>query len=140
MIYFNPILWLKFRFLILCFDKQIYYFLILYETQIINNLLSFFWKYIHIFWYFYWFFFCWWVSLWIILRWILCSFISDLITNQITVVASAVFSNAFFGEVLGASVTNCLASRSFWLYLPLKFLLIFLPLFAVILLAKGKNS
>ena len=44
--------------------------------------------------------------------------------------ASAFFWIALFEAVLSASVADCLAwSRSFWLYLPLKFFLIFLPIF-----------
>ena len=51
-------------------------------------------------------------------------------------VASAVFSIALFKAVLNSSVTDCLAwLRRFWIYLSLKFLLIFLPIF----LAKDKN-
>ena len=45
-------------------------------------------------------------------------------------VASAVFWILLFEVVLSASVANYLAwSRRFWLYLPLKFFLLFLPIF-----------
>ena len=55
-------------------------------------------------------------------------------------VASAVFSIAYFEAVLRASVADFLAwTRSFWLYLLLKFLLTLLPIFLPIFLAKDKN-
>ena len=45
-------------------------------------------------------------------------------------VASAVFWITLFEAVLNASVADFLAwSRGFWLHLPIKFLLIFLPIF-----------
>ena len=51
-------------------------------------------------------------------------------------VASAVFWIALFKAVLSASVASCLAwSRSFWLCVLLKFLLIFLSTFLPIFLA-----
>ena len=50
------------------------------------------------------------------------------------------FLIAFFEEVLSASVANCLAGpRTVWLKLPLKFLLIFLPIFLLIFWVKVKN-
>ena len=56
-------------------------------------------------------------------------------------VVSAVFWVTPFDVVLIASVADCLAwSISFWLYLLLKFLLTFLPVFWFIFLAKDKNS
>ena len=56
-------------------------------------------------------------------------------------VVSVAFLIILFVEVLRASVADCLAwSRRYWLYLPLKFLLIFLLIFFPILLAKYKNS
>ena len=55
-------------------------------------------------------------------------------------VASAVFWITFSELVLSASVADYLAwKRSFWLYLTLKVLLIFLPAFLAIFLAKDKN-
>ena len=55
-------------------------------------------------------------------------------------IASAIFRIAVFEAVLSASVANYLAwSRSFWLCLLLKFLLIFLSTFFLIFLAKDKN-
>ena len=57
-----------------------------------------------------------------------------------SLVASAVFWKTLFEEVLSASVANYLAwLRSFWLYLPLKFLHIFSPIFFIYILAKDKN-
>ena len=56
-------------------------------------------------------------------------------------VASAVFWITFFEVVLSASVADYLAWLiSFWLYLPIKFLLKFLPIFLPMLFAKDKNS
>ena len=56
-------------------------------------------------------------------------------------VVSVAFLIILFVEVLRASVADCLAwSRRYWLYLPLKFLLIFLLIFFPTLLAKYKNS
>ena len=52
-------------------------------------------------------------------------------------VAFAVILIAIFEAVLSASVTYCLAwSKGFWLYLSIKFLLIFLPMFLLTFLAK----
>ena len=54
-------------------------------------------------------------------------------------VASAVFWIALFEAVLSASISDCLASsRRFWLYLPLKFVFIFLPFFGHIFWQKAK--
>ena len=55
-------------------------------------------------------------------------------------VNSAVFWITFFEVVLSAFVADCLTwSRSFWQYLPLTFLLIFLPIFLLSFLTKDKN-
>ena len=55
-------------------------------------------------------------------------------------VASAVFGITVFAVVLRTSVSVYFAlSRSCWLYLSLRFLLIFLPIFSHICLAKDKN-
>ena len=55
-------------------------------------------------------------------------------------VDSAVFSINIFEIILSASVADYLArSRSFWLYLPLKVLLRFLPISLPMFLAKDKN-
>ena len=55
-------------------------------------------------------------------------------------VPSAVFWITLFKVVLSASLADYLPlSRSFWLYLPSKFLLIFLPIFLPIFLGKDKN-
>ena len=55
-------------------------------------------------------------------------------------VASAVFLFAFLMAVLSGSAADYLVwSRSFWLYLLLKFSLIFLPIFLPMLLAKDKK-
>ena len=55
-------------------------------------------------------------------------------------VASAVFWIALCYTVLSASIADCLPwSTIFWLYLPLEFLFIYLPIFLLIFLAKDKN-
>ena len=73
--------------------------------------------------------------IWIILLWsfwCFCNFVRDFITNWIT--------NALFEAVSCASVHFLAWSRSFWLYLLLKFLFICLPIFLPLLLAKDKNQ
>ena len=55
-------------------------------------------------------------------------------------VASAVFWITYFEAVLSASVADSVAwLSSLWLYSPLNFLLMFLPIFLSIFLAKDKN-
>ena len=66
--------------------------------------------------------------------------LSAILLPVISPAASTVFWIALFERVLGASVADCLArSRSFYPYLPLTFLLMFLPIFLTIFLAKDKN-
>ena len=69
---------------------------------------------------------CFWISsLWIF--WNFRISVSDFITNQIT--CYYYFWIALFEGILNESSTDCLAwSRSFWLHLPLKLLVIFLPI------------
>ena len=82
------------------------------------------------------------IFFWIILQWTLSDFrnsISSFITNQITICFHC-FLNYFFEVVLSATVADCLAwSRRLWLYLPLNFWLIFLPIILPTFLAKDKN-
>ena len=82
-------------------------------------------------------------SFWIILLWVcsnFCNFVSNFITNQITS-CFLCFLNCFFETVLNASVADCLAwSRSFWLYLPLEFSLIFLPIFFIHIFSNRQKS
>ena len=55
-------------------------------------------------------------------------------------VASVAFQIVLLEAVLSASVADCLTwSRSPWLYLLLKFLLMFLPIFLLMFLTKHKN-
>ena len=88
LIYFNPIFCLKFSWLVWCIVEQVYYFLMLYyyiHFKIINNFLSFFWRYISFFRYFFIVLIC--NCLWVILFWIFwkfCDFIRNFISNQIT--------------------------------------------------------
>ena len=69
-----------------------------------------------------------------------CNFISNFIINQIISFFGSLFNCCFFFEVV-LDVDGCLAwSRSFWPYLLLKFLLIFLPNFPAIFKEKYKIS
>ena len=115
--------------------------MLLFQSQIIKTFLSLFWRYISFFRYFFiiLIFNCFWmILLWIFL--IPCNFIRNFITNQITS-CFCYFLNCFFEEVLNTSVPHCLAwSKTFWLYLPLKFLLIFLPTFLTIFFSKRQKS
>ena len=108
---------------LLFFDIPLLYYYIRY--QIINNFLSFFWRYMSFFRCFSIFFIsnCFWV--------IFCEFLETFVILSAIVspikspVTSTVFWITLFEVVLSASVTYCLAwSRFFWLYLPLTFLLI----------------
>ena len=66
--------------------------------------------------------------------------ISNFITNDI-INYFKFFSVAHLEAVLNVSVEDCLAwSRSFWLYLLLKFLFKFLPVFLLIFWPKDKHS
>ena len=130
-IYFKPTFCLKFRWLIWCIVSQIYYF---YHTTKLISVLSFFWRYIYIYISFFRYFLIILIfnCLWIIL---LRSFqglrdsVSNFITNQIISCFSWVFF-LNFEAVLSALVACCLAwSSCLWLYLPLEFLLKFLPTF-----------
>ena len=141
-VYFNPIFYSKFRWLISCIALQINYNLIFhYYTikliQIIDNFLNFLWTFISLFRYFF-----------IILNsncigtillssfWDLCNLISGFITSQLTSCFCCFLNHTFWSR----SVAECLAEwRCFWLYLPIKFLLILLPIFLPIFLAKEKN-
>ena len=70
----------------------------------------------------------------------LCNFVSNFITNQI-VSCFCCCLNCFPEAIFSASVADCLAwSRSFWLYLLFKLLLIFFQWFLPISLMKYKNS
>ena len=79
--------------------------------------------------------------LWIIVLWIFlnfCDFISNFITNQITS-CFCCFWITFSELFLNASAADCLVwSRSFWLYLLLEILLIFLPIFYLYFSQKTK--
>ena len=90
-----------------------------------------FWIYRSFFWYFCWFFFCLWESLWIVFRFRTCflnvallsycahNFIINLMTSCFCYLLNYIFWSSFkcrCSRLLGWS-------RSFWLHLPLKFLL-----------------
>ena len=113
--------------------------ILFYECQIINNFFSFLWISISFFKYFFiiFIFNCFWITL----VWINFSKPArDFICNEITTYFWC-FSNYFFEVILSTSVVDCLArSRSICLYLPLKFFLIFLPMFLPIFLERDKNS
>ena len=107
------------------------FIIILFQSQFINNVLPFFWRYISFFKYFFIVHIhnCLWV---LSLFFFFLTFIILLaIFLQIkSSAAPAVFWMVFFEEVLIAFVADCLVrSKSFWRYLRLKCLLIFLPIF-----------
>ena len=69
-----------------------------------------------------------------------CKMFEIFIILSASLLAPAIFSIAFFEMVLSASVADYLVwSKSFWMHLLLKLLLIFLPIIWPIYLAKDKN-
>ena len=141
-IYFNPIFCPKFKWLIWCIVKQVYYFFIFHYCAIllISNHLDFPVFLLDIS------FACWFVSVselfcckhfenFVILPAVLLP-----IKSPVACSFSFIFLIYLFEAILNASVADCIAwSRCSWLYLPLKFLLIILPIFLLKFLAKSKN-